>query len=73
MQPTHSESLRAPNETQDTPAGSNGFDVRQRAYRRDIERQARDMALLVADLLDVSPIARGQMQLQREQLDANAV
>lgn len=49
-----------------------GSDQARRA-RAIIERQVRHMTRLVEDLLDVSRITRGKIQLQRERLDLRSV
>ena len=46
----------------------------QRAWARDIiTRQVRNMALLLDDLLDVSRITRGQLELKKDYVDLRAV
>jgi PAS domain S-box-containing protein len=42
-------------------------------YREVIERQARHMKRLLDDLLDVSRVSQGKIQLQRERVDLNGL
>ena len=48
-------------------------DAQQRWSREIIERQVRQMALLLDDLLDVSRITRGKLELRRSTIELKAV
>jgi PAS domain S-box-containing protein len=54
--------------------GSDAADERQRKWGRDvIARQVHRMSLLLDDLLDVSRITRGQLELKRDYVDLKTV
>ena len=53
---------------------SDAADERQRKWGREvIERQVQHMSLLLDDLLDVSRITRGQLELKKDYVDLKAV
>ena len=54
--------------------GTDGADERQRQWGREvIARQVHRMSLLLDDLLDVSRITRGQLELKRDYVDLKTV